>query len=108
MSPIVGTFVLTSCAVGLLFFAVMSILVPRKARAEPDMWISYYIAPRSGQASYLCKDERGGFYYSQRHADAHRFASQQEARGVTPVYDGSANIEQRTGAVRLSCLEGVR
>jgi hypothetical protein len=68
-----------------------------------DKFVSWYRSPRIGApVEYLADAPDGeGYIYVRKIEDAKRFDSEQDARQPTPVYDGSANIEARSGVYRV-------
>jgi hypothetical protein len=66
-----------------------------------DKFVSWYRAPYQ-TIEYLADAPDGeGYIYVRNIADAKRFDSEAEARRPTPVYDGSANIDIRSGVYRV-------
>jgi hypothetical protein len=67
-------------------------------------FVSWYLAPQRDERStkYLAKGYKGGWIYVADLANAHRFDTQAEAEQVTPIYDGSAGIEQRAGVLPVA------
>lgn len=64
----------------------------------PVKFISWYREPWSHRPTfYLMKGYKSGWAYTIDKSLAHRFDTKEEAQAVTPTYDGSANIERRTG-----------
>lgn len=66
-------------------------------------FVSWYIEPASGRCVYLADAPDGeGYIYTPFIQHAKRFDSFDAAKKSTPVYDGSAGIESRTGVERVS------
>ena len=83
-----------------IFRSLVSQMFASVPMPKPVGYISWYKdrRPWMGHKQYLCFDpEDEMFWYSPEIKRAHRFATYEEAKARTPVYDGSAYIEERTG-----------
>lgn len=69
-----------------------------RTEMTPKGWVSWYQSPLADSREYLCKDfVDSEFYYSPDSKKAHIFNTRKDALLATPVYDGSLNIEKRSG-----------
>lgn len=70
-------------------------------------FISWYRQPRSNAGvEYLAlmpatDHDEGGYFYTRVIENAHRFDTYEDAKRVTPVYDGSHDIEGRSGVLEV-------
>lgn len=78
---------------------ILYVALHSDAPDEPEGWISWYRGPRPhDEVMYLVRYGDGeGFYYSRKRVLAEVFPTREAALAVTPVYDGSADIEGRAG-----------
>lgn len=61
-------------------------------------YISWYEIPILRTRSYLRRDKNGqSFSYVRDKTAATVFESAEQAKAVTPIYDGSSRIEERVG-----------
>lgn len=79
--------------------------------SAPPKFVSWYRAPLSDHVEYLAYmqptdyqgwQDDGGFFYTRVLANAHRFDTYEAAKKATPVYDGSNNIEGRSGVYTVN------
>ena len=77
-----------------------------KQITQPSGYISWYADPRTGRISYLrwhpagnvCQEFYGeGHEYVDSEMQASVYENEADARAVTPVYDGSADLGRRVG-----------
>jgi hypothetical protein len=64
-------------------------------------YLSWYKPPLATRTEWLCKDPEGGWFYSQDIDQAHEFETYASAWAVTPIYDGTSDIEKRRGVTRV-------
>lgn len=79
----------------------------KKPSWQPPKYISWYKEPRwkyksePYQIEYIMKNVEGDWDYTFDKSQAFQFDTEAEAIQVTPTYDGSSNIRERTGVMAL-------
>lgn len=83
----------------------------RQLKDEPK-FVVWYRAPLSDRIEYLAfmppydygqfSAPEGEWYYTDKYANAYRFDNRESAMRRAPTYDGSSNLDDRTGVVRAS------